>query len=53
MMSLLVRFAPHSVCTPQFCFATMAVDRFASLSDKELQALLEDRNSSNTKNVNS
>jgi hypothetical protein len=25
---------------------TMAVDRFASLSDEELQALLEDRNSS-------
>ena len=29
----------------------MAADRFASLSDEELQALFEDRDSSNTKNV--
>ena len=29
----------------------MAADRFASLSDEELQALFEDRDSSDTKNV--
>jgi hypothetical protein len=29
----------------------MAADRFVSLSDEELQALFEDRDSSNTKNV--
>jgi hypothetical protein len=31
-------------------FATMAADKLASLSADELQALLEDRDSSNTKN---
>jgi len=29
-------FWRYSLCTPQFCFATMAANRFASLSDEEL-----------------